>query len=101
MLSLTALILFAFDTILRNVDRRRHGRARGSVGRTRATVRVRSAVERSARRCARLGTEEEAVEDLGMLEQMGKGTWESQDDVECEKAKQNDIDMKYEDGGIG
>jgi hypothetical protein len=52
------------------------------------------------RRCARLGTEEEAVEDLVILEQVDKGTRESQDGVECKKAKQNDIDMKYEDGGI-
>jgi hypothetical protein len=58
---------------------------------------------RSARQCARPGAEEEAVEDLGVLEQVdtGKGTWESPDDaVECEKAKQNDVDMKYEDVGI-
>jgi hypothetical protein len=58
-------------------------------------------VGRNARRGARLGTKKEAVEDLGMLEQVDEGTWESQDDVECEKAKQNDIDMKYEGGGIG
>ena len=35
------------------------------------------------------------LRDLGteLLEQMdeSEGTWESQDDVECEKAKQNDI----------
>jgi hypothetical protein len=47
-------------------------------------------------RCA--GTEEETVEELGRLEQADEGTWESQGDVECEKAKQNDIDMKYKDG---
>jgi hypothetical protein len=52
----------------------------------------------SARRCAaRPGTdsEEGAGEDLGiMLEQVDKGTWESPDDVECEKAKQNeDMDI--------
>ncbi len=52
------------------------------------------------RRGARLGTEEEAVEDPGVLGQVDKSTWESPDDVECEKAKQNDIDMKYEDWGI-
>jgi hypothetical protein len=57
-------------------------------------------VGHGAQCCARPGTEEEAVEDLGMLEQVDKGTWESQDDVECEKAKQNEFDMKYEDGGI-
>lgn len=45
------------------------------------------------------GTEEEAVEDLVMLEQMDKGTWKSRDGVDCEKAKQISIDMKYEDGG--
>ena len=62
-------------------------------------MRVRSVVGRNAQRsAARLGTEEEAVvEDLGMLEQVDEGTWESQDDEECEKAKQNEIDMKYED----
>lgn len=63
-------------------------------------MRVRSVVGRNARCNARLGTEEEAVEDLGILEQVDKAAWESEDDVECEKAKQNDIDMKYEDGGI-
>jgi hypothetical protein len=46
-------------------------------------------------RCA--GTEEETVEELGRLEQADEGTWKSQGDVECEKAKQNDIDMKYKD----
>jgi hypothetical protein len=46
-------------------------------------------------RCA--GTEKETVEELGRLEQADSGTWESQGDVECEKAKQNDIDMKYKD----
>jgi hypothetical protein len=96
-LSLTALTLFAFDTILQNLD---HGRACESVGRTRVTVRVRSVARRSARRGARLGTEEEAVLVLGVLEQVDEGTWESQDDVECESAEQNEIDMKYEDGGI-
>jgi hypothetical protein len=59
---------------------------------------------RSARRgAARPGTdsEEGAGEELGiMLEQVDNGTRESPDDVECEKAKQNDIDMKYEDMGI-
>ena len=65
-------------------------------------MRVRSVVGRNAQRsAARLGTEEEAVvEDLGMLEQVDESTWESQDDEECEKAKQNEIDMKYEDGGF-
>ena len=99
-LSLTGLTFFAFDTIVRNVDQRGYCRTRGRVSRTRATVRGRSVVEPSARSCARLGMKEEAVEDLGMLEQVDKGTWESQDDVNCEKAKQNDIDMKYEGGGI-
>jgi hypothetical protein len=46
------------------------------------------------------GTEEETVEELGRLEQADEGTWESQGDVECEKAKQNDIDMEYKDGVI-
>jgi hypothetical protein len=46
------------------------------------------------------GTEEETVEELGRLEQADESTWESQGDVECEKAKQNDIDMKYEDGVV-
>ena len=52
--------------------------------------------------CARPGTEKETVqvEDLGMLGQVDKGTWESRDGVECEKAKQNNIDMKYEGGDI-
>jgi hypothetical protein len=45
-------------------------------------------------------TEEEAAEDPGVLEQVDKGAWESPDDVECEKAKQNDIDMKYENWGV-
>jgi hypothetical protein len=63
-------------------------------------VRVRSVVGPGARRCARLGMKEEAVEDLGLLEQVDKGTWESQDDVNCEKAKQNDIDMRYKGGDI-
>jgi hypothetical protein len=49
-------------------------------------------------RCA--GTEEETVEELGRLEQADEGTWESQGDVECEKAKQNDIDVKYKDGVV-
>jgi hypothetical protein len=53
-------------------------------------------VGRCAGRCA--GTEEEAIEKLGRLEQANKGTWESQDDVECEKAKQDNIYMKHEDG---
>jgi hypothetical protein len=35
-----------------------------------------------------------------MLEQADEGTWESQGDVECEKAEQNDIDMKYEEGDV-
>jgi hypothetical protein len=46
------------------------------------------------------GTEEETVEEFGGLEQADEGTWERQGDVECEKAKQNDINMKYEDGVI-
>jgi hypothetical protein len=50
-------------------------------------------------RCA--GTEEGAVENLRMSEQADEGTWESQGDVECEKAEQNDIDTKYEEGDIG
>jgi hypothetical protein len=69
-------------------------------------VHVRSVIRRSAsgrRGAARPGTdsEEGAGEDLGnVLEQVDKGTRESPDDVECEKAKQNDIDIKYEDMGI-
>lgn len=31
------------------------------------------------------------------MEQADEGTWESQGDVECEKAKQNDIEVKYKD----
>lgn len=34
------------------------------------------------------------------MEQADEGTWERQGNVECEKAKQNDIDVKYEDGVI-
>jgi hypothetical protein len=49
-------------------------------------------------RCA--GTEEETVEELGRLEQADEGTWESQGDVECEKAEQNDIDVEHKDGVI-
>jgi hypothetical protein len=63
-------------------------------------MRVRSVVGRNALRDARPRMEEEAVEDRGMLEQVDKGTWESQDNIECEKTKQDDIDMKYEEGGI-
>ena len=69
-------------------------------------MRVRSVIRRSAsarRGAARPGTgsEEGAGEDLGIvLEQVDKGTRESPDDVEREKAKQNDIDMKYEGMGI-
>jgi hypothetical protein len=49
-------------------------------------------------RCA--GTEEEAIENLRMLEQADEGAWESQSDVESEKAKQNDIYLKYEERDI-
>jgi hypothetical protein len=46
----------------------------------------------------RAGTEEEAVKELGGLEQADEGTWECQHDVEREKAEQNDVDMKDKDG---
>ena len=55
-------------------------------------------VGRRRGRCA--GTEEEPVEELGRLEQADEGTWEGQGDVEGEKAKQDDVDMKYKDGVV-
>jgi len=46
------------------------------------------------------GTEEEAIENLRMLEQADEGTWESQGDVDCEKDKQNDVYIRYDEGRV-
>jgi hypothetical protein len=51
-------------------------------------------------RCGGAGAEEEAVEELGWLEQADEGTWESQGDVDGKEAKQNNIYMKYKEGNI-
>ena len=94
----------AASTVPRLVDGGAHGlvRARadrahrlGASGRAGTTERI-ALLGRV--QCA--GAEEEPVEEFGGLEKVDERAWDGEDDIESEKGKQDDVDVKDESEGV-